>query len=239
MLLNVRHVDGFALRKEHEWPLARTRWTRFHVHPEDRSLRPQPSAVQGAVTYAAVVDGVTFSTPPFEAETEITGPAAAKLFIASSTTDADLFLVLQLFDPQGVEVTFPGAVEPRAPVAQGWLRASHRRLDPRLSIPYRPYHTHDERQPLVPGRVYEVDVELWPMCIVVPQGHRLALTVQGRDFERDVAGQRLGPWQTMRGSGPFVHNHPWDRRPEIYGGRVTVYGGGVTPSYLLLPVLPK
>ena len=138
----------------------------------------------------------------------------------------------------GVEVTFPGAVEPRAPIAQGWLRASHRKLDPRRSLPYRPYHTHDERQPLVPGQVYEVDVELWPTCIVVPQGYRLAMTVQGRDFEREASGLRLGPWQAMRGSGPFVHNLPWDRRPEIFGGRVTVYGGGVTPSHLLLPVIP-
>mgnify|MGYP003346559625 CR=1 FL=1 len=27
------------------------------------------------------------------------------------------------------------------PVAKGWLRVSHRELDPALSLPYRPYHT--------------------------------------------------------------------------------------------------
>jgi len=238
VLLHVRHVDGVALRKEHEWPLARTRWRRFYIHPADRSLRPEPATAPDALTYSALADGATFSTPPFEAETEITGPLAARLFIASSTTDADLFLVLRLFDPQGAEVTFPGAVEPQAPIAQGWLRASHRKLDPRLSTPYRPYHTHDERQPLVPGQLYEVEVEIWPTCIVVPRGYRLTLTVQGRDFEREITGQYFGPWQPMRGSGPFVHNHPWDRRPEIFGGRVTVYGGGATPSSLLVPVIP-
>jgi len=238
VLVHIRHVDGFELRKESAWPLEGTRWTRFYLSPGDRTLRRDPPAVQETATYQALGQGVTFSTAPFEAPTEITGPVAAKLFVASSTVDADLFLVLQLFDPQGEEVTFPGAVEPRAPIAQGWLRASHRKLDPQRTTPFRPYHAHDERQLLVPGEVYAVDVEIWPTCIVVPPGYRLTLTVQGRDLERPLSGHSLGPWRAMRGSGPFVHDHPWDRRPEIYGGRVTVYGGGATPSFLLLPVIP-
>jgi predicted acyl esterase len=162
---------------------------------------------------------------------------AAKLFLASTTSDADVFVVLQLFDPTGGEVTFPGAVEPRAPIAQGWLRASHRKLDPSLSTPYRPFHAHDEIQPLTPGRMYEVEVEMWPTCIVVPAGYTLAFTVQGRDLEREVPSGRLGPWEGLRGSGPFLHNHPWDRRPEVYAGRVTIYGGGPSESHLLVPVI--
>ncbi len=46
------------------------------------------------------------------------------------------------------EVTFKGALDPHTPIAQGWLRASHRNLDPKKSRRYRPYHTHDEAQPL-------------------------------------------------------------------------------------------
>ena len=41
------------------------------------------------------------STEPFEQETEITGPVACKLWISSSTEDADIFLVLRLFAPDG------------------------------------------------------------------------------------------------------------------------------------------
>ena len=52
------------------------------------------------------------------------------------------------FQPDCKEVVFQGAIDPHTPVAQGWLRASHRKLDPKLSTPYRPYHTHDEQQPL-------------------------------------------------------------------------------------------
>ena len=72
-----------------------------------------------------------------ERETEITGPSAAKLFVSSSTPDADLFVVLRVFDPDGEEVTFQGAIDPHTPIGQGWLRASHRKLDPALSAPYR------------------------------------------------------------------------------------------------------
>ena len=83
-------------------------------------------------------DGLTFSTPPLTSEMEITGPVAAKLFVSSDTTDADLFLVLRVFDPQGKEVVFVGSNDPRVPVGLGWLRASHRKLDPNETLPYRP-----------------------------------------------------------------------------------------------------
>ncbi|GBD08488.1 Putative serine esterase [Candidatus Thermoflexus japonica] len=239
VLLNVRHVDGFEFRKENEWPLARTRWTRLYLNPAGRLLAREPARQQSFVEYEAFGKGVTFRTPPFEQETEITGPLAAKLFISSTAPDADLFLILQLFDPEGREVTFTGALDPRAPLAQGWLRASHRKLDPERSLPYRPYHTHDELQWLIPGQIYEVDVEIWPTSIVIPPGYTLTLTIQGKDFEREETIPGVGPWAAFRGSGPFLHNDPWDRRPERVGGRVRIYGGGETPSFLLLPVIPR
>ena len=35
---------------------------------------------------------------------------------------------------------------------------------------------------LKPGEVYEVDVEVWPSCVVVPKGYRIALSVRGKDY---------------------------------------------------------
>ena len=238
VLLNIRHVDKFVPRKEREWPLARTRWTKLYLDPAERSLSWSAVASDSTVEYPAIGSGVTFRTPPFDRETEITGPVAAKLFIASSSIDADLFLTVQLFDPDGKEVMFAGAVEPHAPIAQGWLRASHRKLDGKLSTEYRPYHTHDEIQPLTPGTVYGVDVEIWPTCIVVPPRYTLALTVQGKDFEREGPGGTLGYWGGFRGSGPFIHKNTWDRRAELFHNRVTLHGGGARGSYLLLPIIP-
>ncbi|HEV2007179.1 MAG TPA: CocE/NonD family hydrolase, partial [Burkholderiales bacterium] len=174
--LQVRHVDNFVERHENEWPLARTQWTKFYLNWADHSLGPEPLAAVGEITYDARGEGVSFVSPPFDAETEITGPLAAKLFVSSATTDADFFLVFRVFTPDLREVVFMGAIDPHTPVAQGWLRASHRKLDAAISTPYRPYHTHHELQPLAPGAVVPLDVELWPTSIVVPAGYRIALT---------------------------------------------------------------
>jgi predicted acyl esterase len=102
--LQIRKINGFVMRGESEWPLARTRWTRLYLNPADRSLSRKPGKDKGSVSYVAPGDGVTFMTPPLEQEMEITGPVASRLFISSSTTDADIFLILRVFAPDGKEV---------------------------------------------------------------------------------------------------------------------------------------
>jgi predicted acyl esterase len=241
VLLQVRHPgETFVERHESEWPLARTRWTKLYLNPADHGLVREPLSRDGSVTYNGLGDGVTFLTTPLETETEITGPIAAKLFISSETTDADLFLVVRVFTPNMQEVTFQGALDPHTPIAQGWLRASHRKLDPMLTLLYRPYHTHDEKQPLTPGQAYELDVEIWPTCIVVPPGYRIGFTVRGRDYEYPGGpGAGLGTFApTFTGVGPFKHNDPGDRPPEIFGKNVTLHCGPGRPSHVLLPIVP-
>lgn len=237
----IRHPgERFVERYEAEWPLARTQWTRMYLDGQQRSLSPQPPSAVSRVEYDALGDGVDFSIT-IEKETELTGPIAAKLFVSSTTADADLFLVVRVFEPNGQEVTFQGALDPNTPVAQGWLRVSHRKLDAERSLPHRPYHTHDELMPLTPGETYEVDVEVWPTSIVIPAGWRLTLTVRGKDYE--YGGELSEFARTFhyahRGVGPFQHNDPSDRPAEVFGGKVTLHTGGEHASYLLLPVIPS
>ncbi|HET7766350.1 MAG TPA: CocE/NonD family hydrolase [Burkholderiales bacterium] len=238
--LQVRRVDRFVERHESEWPIARTKWTKLYLDPADHTLRPEAPKPGGSVSYAALGDGLTFMSAPFEEETEITGPLAARLFLSSSTADADVFLVFRVFTPDFREVVFMGAIDPHTPVAQGWLRASHRKLDPRLSTEYRPYHSHDQRQPLVPGEPVQLDVEIWPTSIVVPAGHRVALTVRGRDYEwQRHTGARLSNFKNeLRGCGPFLHDDPRDRPPQVFGGRNTLHAGPGKECFVLLPVIP-
>ena len=242
VLLQVRHPgERFVERHETEWPLNRTEWIKLYLDPADYRLVDKPLMREGSVTYGGFSDGVTFLTPPLEAETEITGPIAAKLHVSSETTDADLFLVVRVFTPNMQEVTFQGALDPRTPIAQGWLRASHRKLDPTLTLPYRPYHTHDEKQPLTPGQVHELDIEIWPTCLVVPPGFRLALTVRGRDYEYP-GGPSAGLGvlgAVFTGVGPFQHNDARDRPPEIFGKNVTLHCGPRWQSHILLPIIPR
>jgi predicted acyl esterase len=242
VVLQVRHPgERFVERHESQWPLAGTRWTKLYLAPADHGLTPAAPSRETTVTYGGLGDGVTFLTRPLEAETEITGPIAAKLFVSSETTDADLFLVLRVFAPDLKEVTFHGALDPHTPIAQGWLRASHRKLDPALTLPYRPYHTHDEIQPLTPGQVYELDVEVWPTCIVVSRGYRIGLTIRGRDYVYPGGpGKGLGVLGAVfTGVGPFQHAETRDRPPDIFGGKVTLYAGPERPAHVLLPIIPS
>ena len=240
--LQVRHVDRFEERTHDDWPLPETRWVTFHLDATGFGLSRETPASRREVAYDATGSGITFLASPFDSETEITGPIALRVFVSSSTEDADIFAVVRVFDPDGDEVTFQGAIDPHTPVAQGWLRASHRHLHPELSSPYRPYHTHDREEPLTPGEVYELDIEIWPTSIVIPPGYRLGLSVRGNDYEYegDLGESRLGTFKNeLTGCGPFLHDDPSDRPPEVFGGTVTVYTGPDAPSRLLVPVIPR
>ena len=232
--------ESFTERHEDEWPLARTQWTKFYLHPDDLSLKVDQPKQSGQLTYGGLSDGVTFLTEPLSKPTEVTGPLAAKLFVSSSTEDADLFLIVRVFSPDFKEVTFKGALDPHTPVAQGWLRASHRKLDPELSEPHTPYHSHDEVQPLNPGTVYECDVEIWPTCLVIPAGYRIGLTIRGRDYEWPgglVKG--LGTHDSVfTGVGPFKHDDPRDRPTSVFGGEVTIHANEGQSPFLLVPIIP-
>ena len=124
-------------------------------------------------------------------------------------------------------------------MAQGWLRASHRNLDPGKSLPYRPYHTHDEPQPLELGEPVDLDIEIWPTCIVVPEGYVLALHLRGCDYAGDGGALVLsGVKYTLTGVGPFLHEHPEDRPPEIFHRSYTLHFDAGKPPFVLLPVIP-
>ena len=238
--LQVRHVDHFEERFENEWPLARTQWTKLYLEPAAHALAEVSPLVPASIEYAAMGDGVTFVSPPLPHATELTGPSAVKLFISSSTKDADLFLVLRIFSADFKEVVFQGAIDPHTPVAQGWLRASHRKLDRKLSLPHRPYHSHDQMQPLKRNEVVELDIELWPTSIVVPAGHRIALTVRGRDYVYPGgSGGKLSNFKNeLTGCGPFLHDDARDRPPAVFHNRVKLHCGPQHAAYVLLPVIP-
>ena len=236
--LQVRHIDRFEERTEAGWPIPRTRWTRFYLDLAGGALGETASTGDATLGFDALGDGVSFLTAPLEADTEITGPSALKLFIASSTTDADIFAVLRVYTADLREVVFQGAIDPHTPIGQGWLRASHRKLDPALTEPYRPYHAHDERQPLVPGEPVELDVEIWPTSIVVPKGCRIALTLRGRDYDYGASGGKQSNFKNeLRGCGPFLHDDPRDRPADVFGGRTTLHSDGDRRPYLLLPII--
>lgn len=238
--LNIRHPgEKFVLRGEDDWPLARTKWTQYYLQPDGKTLSTDKPKVNHSTPYHTRSDGLSFSSGPLKQALEITGPIAAQLRISSETSDADIFLALRVFDDKGVEVSFIGSNDPRTPVALGWLRASHRKTDPAKSLPYRPWHTHDEKQLLTPLQPVDLDIEIWPTSIVIPIGYSFVLNVRGKDYRYDDKGVTL-PFdnQVMYGVGPFTHENPIDRPAEIFHTSNTLHWDeGFSPS-LLLPIIP-
>jgi uncharacterized protein len=175
-----------------------------------------PSVNAGAIGRT----GVSFVTAPLAEDIEITGPMALVLWVSSTSEDMDIFATIRNIGPDGEDVWEIGQQgHDQVPVTKGWLRASHRKLDPDKTLPYRPYHTHDERQWLSPGEVVQCHIEIWPSCMVFRKGHRIRLDVQPRD-----------------GVGASVYRH----YPADYniGARNTLHVGGARDCYLLLPVIP-
>jgi uncharacterized protein len=163
--------------------------------------------------------GVSLETAKLSVDTEITGPLACVLWVSSTTEDMDLFLTLRNIGSDGNEIMETGQQGAPVPVAKGWLRVSHRELDPELSLPYRPYHKHVRRLYLTPGEIVKVEVEIWPTSMVFKKGNRIRLDVQPRDGV---------------GSAQYMHYHA-----DYNSGAInTIHAGGDKESYLLLPVIP-
>ena len=241
VFLQIRYPgEKFVGRAENEWPLKRTKWTKYYLDPAAMALTAKKPTRATKLSFASMGDGLTFLTPPLAQDTEITGPSALKLVASSSTSDADFFIVLRVFTGDLKEVVFQGAIDPHTPVAQGWLRASHRKLDKKLSLPYRPYHTHDEKQPLKKSQAVDLDIEIWPTCIVVPAGYRIGLSVRGKDYEYGGGtGGKLSNFKNeLTGCGPFLHNDPRDRPPAVFDNTTTLHFGRAKMPYLLLPIIP-
>ncbi|UPK76353.1 CocE/NonD family hydrolase [Nocardioidaceae bacterium SCSIO 66511] len=232
--LLIRHPgERFVSRFEASWPLPDTNWTRFYLDPHTMSLarEPRPGA---PLEYQTMGAGLRFSLPVVDHDREFTGHSAVRMRVSSQTSDADIFVALQLFDPDGEEVTFIGSNDPKVPVGLGWLRASHRALDTERSTFYRPYHTHSDPQPLEPGVPVDVDVEIWPTCIVVPAGYRLELAIRGCDYKNSGSSLDDAMYE-MRGVGPFVHVDETDRPASVFDTVATLHFDEDEPPYLLLP----
>jgi len=215
----------YEWRYEYEWPLARTKWTPYYLDARNATLMTAKANGAGEAAYKGGMEGkdaaVTFSTPPVTEDTEITGPIKLKVWVSSSIDDADLFVVLHHMDAGGKEIRYPGAMQNIIAAAYGWLRVSHRKLDPARSTPRRPFHTNDELQKVKPGEVVPVEVEIWPSSFVLRKGQSLTLRIAANDDQ---------------GMASYSHNDPEDRVPS---GTTTIHTGGKYDSHLLLPVIPR
>ncbi|KAJ5984579.1 hypothetical protein N7481_006678 [Penicillium waksmanii] len=236
---NAEAEKTFPRRIEHEWPIARTQYTKFHLTSSRELLSHAPIEKKSSkISYAALgtienPSVVQFKTAPFEKETEITGHIVTHLNVsmsanAGSTTpqDLDLFVTLRHISPAGKEVFYTGTAGDPVPLCKGWLRVSMRKVNEkhvrhREYLPHRDYCSSDVL-PVLPGEVYPVDVEVWPTNVVVEKGGSIVLEVSSGDTQ---------------GSGIFLHNSSVDRSVERFDGQNHIHFG-IGENYVTLPIIP-
>lgn len=209
-------------RHENEWPLARTRWTKFHLRargvlaPEAPATAEAPESFTN-IAYLTVDDlaqplpHASYRTAPLEADLEVSGPMSLTLFAALDDTDGHWIAEVYDLDPDGG----------RRLVTRGWLKASFRALDPGRSRPFRPWHRYTDPQPVEPGRICEYAIRIHDNCNVFLAGHRIELVIKSIDHSLE------GGWNTI-----FYHL-PCAKRVTH-----SIHHSPEHPSYLLVPVIP-
>jgi putative CocE/NonD family hydrolase len=164
-------------------------------------------------TYEAT--GLTYTTPPLEKDTELTGLVKATVYAElTSAKDATLVAVLSDVDPASGQST---------QVTAGFLLASQRKVDPDKSTwadgqIIRPWHpfTRASQEPITPNDANEYQIEIYPTSQVFKKGHQLRLTINTAN--------------TPSTSVPLT-----DLVNET--GTMTLLHGPAYPSNVLLPVI--
>ena len=190
----------FERRFENEWPLARTKYTRFYLTGgKELVVDEPPSTHHGLISYPALgnIDNqqyVHFTSHPLPADMEITGYTVAHLNVSMTAlpggtvpTDIDLFLTLRHLGSDSKEIYYTGITGEPVPLCKGWQRVSMRQVDQqhpmhREWLPHRNYFTSDAL-PVIPGEVYPVDVEIWATNVIAQKGDRLVLEVASGDTQ--------------------------------------------------------
>jgi hypothetical protein len=151
---------------------------------------------------------VSYTTPPLSRDAEFFGSGSADVWLSSTAPDTDLQITLTEVRPDGQEVY----------VARGWLRASHRALDPARSTALAPYHTDQQAdaRDLVLGRPTYARVQLWPFDYVFRKGSSIRLWI-------DAPTGETGGWSFNYTKTPAVNS---------------IYADAQHPSAIALGYLP-
>ena len=123
---------------------------------------------------------LSYLSAPLASNTVMAGNASVDLWLKSTAADTDLQVTISEVRPDGGETY----------VQNGWLRASHRALDPTRSTELRPAHTdlRSDAADLPVGQFTPVRVELFPFAHAFRAGSQLRITVEAPGGDRPFWG---------------------------------------------------
>jgi predicted acyl esterase len=207
----LEQVDG-EWRWEEGWPIERMRWRALYPQADHDLAGTPPAPAAHRLRYKPTVGieaggpvmwwgdvapdqgptdawSLVYDSAPLEEELEILGLPRALLRVSGDAPHANWFARLSDVAPDGTVTLITGA----------GFNGAHR-------------NSAREPEPLVPGEVFDLEVEMHFTSWVFPPGHRVRLSVSNAQ------------WPMM-----------W---PTPYAMTTSLYLGGESGSRLLLPVVP-
>ena len=185
-------------RDENEWPLARTKWTSFYLHSSGKAnsdkadgkldmtapakessdqfdydpanpvptmggnFLPSPKFQAGAMDQAKIEkreDVLVYVTDPLQSPVEVTGPVKMILYARSDARDTDFTAKLVDVWPDGKVIN----------LCDGIIRAR-----------YRSSITNPSE--IVPGKIYQYEIDMWATSNLFKAGHRIGLEISSSNF---------------------------------------------------------
>lgn len=199
-------------RSSSNWPLPETKWTPFYLHENNLLSEREHWSYEGNDSYfdSPWSRGyLEYYTPKLVEETEIIGPLVLNLFAAS--TDAEILWSIRIFETDDNNTKI---------LTGGWLRGSHRKVQPTRSKPWYPYHPHTTPESLAPGKIYEFNIPIVPTAYLFKQGTRVGLRISSVDYDGEKSIGGIGAGHLKR------------QKPS----RITVFHDADYPSHLLIPI---
>jgi predicted acyl esterase len=232
-------------RYSEEWPLKETQWTKLYLDSWER-LRWDPFTpssrdgidapdcfAQMPLTQTRTVQKLRYLTDPLPEDIEVTGPLSLHFWAEIDQEDTNWIIILKDVGPDvSVQTAREGEMERpnlfEREVTRGWLKASHRAVDEKKSLPGRPFHPlkRSTHKPVKPGEVSRYDVEIAPTSNLFKRDHRICVDITSLDIPTGVAGDS---------AVEYIPYHLCSSKTVVH----KIYRCQKYPSYLLLPIIPK
>ena len=196
-----------------DWPLPETKWMSFYLHEGNLLSEREYWPNEGSDSFDDSPWNrgyLEYFSPPLVEDTEVVGPLVLNLYASTTDTEIFWFISFREIDAQGNEKL----------LTRGWLRGTHREIDPKFSKPWLPFHPHTKSEPLIPGEIYDFSIPIVPTGNLFKAGSRIKLKICCSD------DQPKDPFE-MTASGSLHRHSP---------SRMTVYHNTDYPSHLLLPI---
>jgi len=144
-------------------------------------------------------DVILFTTPVLQEYVEITGKVLVTLHASSDALDTDFTAILCDVYPDGRSMN----------VCDGIIRARLR-------------NSMTTEELMVPGTIYEFEIDLWETCIAFNAGHRIRVEISSSNYPRFDANPNTG--------------EPFNQHTHTVPATNTIYHDAAYPSHILFRV---